>query len=110
MRYSQMNDEARKLLLDNPDEYHSWKVSFLGKTGILSYEEIAFLRQEGVDFDIDDEQASVALGELAEEGKIDLPASNIQPHGPEAATVWYVAAGAAVVSVLMRLLRRRVSQ
>lgn len=109
MRYSQMNDEARKLLLDDP-EYYPWRVRFLGKGGILSYEEIALLRQEGVDFDIDDEQASVALQELAEEGKIDLPTGSVLPHGPQAAAVWYVAAGAAVVSVLLRLLRRRVSQ
>ncbi len=109
MRYSQMSDQARKMLLDDP-EYYPWRVRFLGKGGILCYEEIAFLRQEGVDFDIDDQQASAALRELAEEGKIDLPASSIQPHGPKAATVWYVAAGAAVVSVLMRLLRRGVSE
>ncbi len=64
MLYSEMSPEQRKTLLDDPEKY-PMKVSFLDKVGILTREELAFLRENGVDFDVDDRQAAEALGEEA---------------------------------------------
>ncbi len=60
MRYSDMTADQRRVLLDDPERY-PLRVIFLGKAAILSYEELAFLRQRGVDFEIDRKQAEEAF-------------------------------------------------
>ncbi len=62
MLYSQMSREERKIVLDDPRNY-PMRVSFLNKVGILCQEEVAFLRENQVDFDVDDSQVAEVLGE-----------------------------------------------
>ncbi|MGI5861031.1 MAG: hypothetical protein ACOX6T_03130 [Myxococcales bacterium] len=50
MRHSEMNAEQRALL-DDPESY-PMRVRFLGKTGTLSFTEVQFLRENGVDFEL----------------------------------------------------------
>ena len=64
MQYSEMTPAQRGALLDDPDVY-PLRVTFLGKAAILTREEIAFLRQNGVDFDVDQNQADRILVEAA---------------------------------------------
>ncbi|MCL4464880.1 MAG: hypothetical protein M1401_01245 [Chloroflexi bacterium] len=61
MLYSQMSPAQRQALFDQPENY-PFRVSFLGKVGILSQAELDLLRQNGVDFDVDDSQAAEVLG------------------------------------------------
>lgn len=61
MLYSRMSPEQIKKLLDDPESY-PLRVEFLGKVGLLTYEELLFLRRHEVDFDVDDRQASAVLG------------------------------------------------
>lgn len=56
MLYSEMSAQQRELLLDNLDNY-PLRVSFLGKSGLLSAEGVELLRKHDVDFDLDDRQA-----------------------------------------------------
>ncbi len=70
MKYSHMTAEQKRLLLGNPQNY-PWRVTFLGKAGILSYEEIDFLQQQGVDFDLDDRQAEEILLAIGANGDLD---------------------------------------
>lgn len=65
MRYSEMSDELRVQLLDDPDNY-PFRVRFLGKEGLLSMEELLFLRDNEVDFDISDAQIEEISAELGE--------------------------------------------
>ena len=55
MRYSQMSPEQRALLFDRSENY-PLRIHFLGKTGLLSAEAVALLRQHGVEFEVDDKQ------------------------------------------------------
>ncbi len=66
MKYSEMNPAQRKLLLEDEESY-PLRVSFLGKVGILTLEQVTFLREHQVDFDVDDHQAAAVLGERAVE-------------------------------------------
>ncbi len=61
MKYSQMSPGQRKELLENPDNYPLY-VTFLNKTGLLTFEQVAFLREHDVDFDVEDRLAEVVLG------------------------------------------------
>jgi hypothetical protein len=61
MLYSCMSPEQRKILLDNPESY-PMRVCFLGKVGIMTREEMAFLLENGIDFDVDDRAAAEVLG------------------------------------------------
>ena len=61
MKYSQMSPRQRKELLENPDNYPLY-VTFLNKTGLLTFEQVAFLREHDVDFDVEDRLAEVVLG------------------------------------------------
>jgi len=72
VRYSQMSDEQRQQLLDNPEHY-PLRVSFLGKVGLLSFEEVELLRQHDVDFDVADRQVAAILEELLEKGEPPAP-------------------------------------
>jgi len=56
MRYSEMNPSERERILGNPDNY-PLKVTFLGNTSLLNFAAIDLPRSQGVDFDVDDEQA-----------------------------------------------------
>ena len=94
MRYSQMSREQRQQWLGDPQSY-PLRVSFLGKEGLLSYGEVAFLREHGVDFEVDDAQIAEIEAEQAEEGLAPAP-----PRG------WPLRLGAGLVAALL-LLRRR---
>jgi hypothetical protein len=61
MLYSQMSPAQRQTVFDRPENY-PFRVSFLGKVGILSPAAVDLLRQSGVDFDVDDAQAATLLG------------------------------------------------
>ena len=50
MRHSEMTAEQRALL-DAPESY-PMRVRFLGKTGTLTFGEVQFLREKGVDFEV----------------------------------------------------------
>lgn len=76
MRYSQLSLELR-LLLEDPENY-PLLVTFLGKRGLLTFEEIAFLRRNGVDFDIDDHQVATLL----EEQKRPRAVTPLEGEGP----------------------------
>ncbi len=65
MKYSEMNRAQRKLLED--EESYPLRVTFLGKVGILTLEQVIFLREHQVDLDVDDRQAAALLGEPAVE-------------------------------------------
>ncbi|MHB1414519.1 MAG: hypothetical protein ACYC1C_04635 [Chloroflexota bacterium] len=65
MRYSEMSDKLRVQLLDDPENY-PFRVSFLGKEGLLTMEELLFLRDNEVDFDISDNQIEAIMAELGE--------------------------------------------
>ncbi len=99
MLYSQMSPEQRKILMDDPESY-PLRIAFLGKVGILTQEEVAFLRENGVDFDVGDGQAAEALGE----GPV-LAAAARRETRP---TAWEIVLGALVALFLLlrRLLRR----
>lgn len=60
MRYAEMTPEEREKLLDDPDNY-PLPVTFLGKTGLLSFEAVELLREHEVDFDVDDRPAAEIL-------------------------------------------------
>lgn len=72
MRYSQMSDEQRQQLLDEPANY-PLKVSFLGKRGLLMPGEVELLRRHEVDFDLDDDQISEITADLIERGEVPAP-------------------------------------
>lgn len=61
MLYSCMSPEQRKTLLDDRENY-PMRVRFLGKVGIMTQEELAFLRENEIDFDVDDRGAAAVLG------------------------------------------------
>jgi hypothetical protein len=65
MRYSEMTDEQRVLLVDNPASY-PLKIRFLGKTGIVSPPVVELLRANGVDFELDPQQLAELIADLAE--------------------------------------------
>jgi hypothetical protein len=56
-----MSAEQRRHLLDDAANYPLY-VTFLDKTGLLTFEEVHFLREKGVDFDVNDKQAEEVLG------------------------------------------------
>ena len=64
MKYSEMDPVQRKLLLEDEESY-PLHLTFLGKEGILTMEQVLFLREHEVDFDVDDRQAAAVLGEQA---------------------------------------------
>lgn len=70
MLYSRMNSDKRKQIVEQSENY-PLRVSFLGKTGLLSPGEVAFLRSRGVEFDVDDSQVQDILLELAEQEETD---------------------------------------
>jgi hypothetical protein len=61
MRYSQMSPEERREVLDVPANY-PLRVTFLGKVGLLTFDQVAFLRRHGVDFAVDESQVERLLG------------------------------------------------
>jgi hypothetical protein len=65
MLYSQLSPEQQRRILDDPAHY-PLHVSFLGKAALLSFQEVAFLRRQGIDFEVHDEQVEELLEE--EEG------------------------------------------
>jgi len=96
MLYSQMSDDQRRQLLDDREMY-PWRVTFLGKTGILSYEAISLLRDSGVDFDVDDHQIAEMLEEMMEKGEMPAP--------PRGMLLGLAAAVLAGVMLLRRVIR-----
>ncbi len=65
MKHSEMSPVQRKLLLEDEESY-PLRVTFLGKVGLLTMEQVTFLREHQIDFDVDDRQAAAVLGERAE--------------------------------------------
>jgi hypothetical protein len=55
MRYSELTGDDR-CALDDPATYPRY-VRFLGKEALLGYEELRFLRDHGIDFEIGPEEA-----------------------------------------------------
>ncbi len=72
MRYSQMSEEQRHFYLDGIENY-PLRVAFLGKRGILTLEEVSFLRGKNVDFDVDDQQIEEMEAETIEKGEAPPP-------------------------------------
>ncbi|MHB1417590.1 MAG: hypothetical protein ACYC1C_20270 [Chloroflexota bacterium] len=80
MLYSEMSAQQRELLLDNLDNY-PLRVSFLGKSGLLSAEGVALLRKNNVDFDLDDRQArNIILGATVPKAPWARPAGGSEPR------------------------------
>lgn len=71
-----MSPEQRQQILDEPDNY-PLRVTFLGKTGLLTFEEAAFLRENAIDFEVDSSQIEEILAMLTEQGEVPAP-----PRGP----------------------------
>jgi hypothetical protein len=65
MRYSEMTDEQRALLIDNPANY-PLKIRFLGKTGIVSPPVVELLRANGIDFELDPQQIAELIADSTE--------------------------------------------
>ncbi len=65
MKYSEMSPVQRKLLLEDEESY-PLQVTFLGKVGILTMDQVTFLTEHQIDFDVDDRQAAAVLGEHTE--------------------------------------------
>ncbi len=63
-----MSEEQRHFFLDNPENYPV-RVAFLGKRGLLTSQELRFLRGKGVDFDVDDHQIAEMEAETLYKGK-----------------------------------------
>ena len=64
MKYSQMTAAQRKVLLEDEDNYPMY-VTFLNKIGLVTHQQVAFLIEHGVDFDVDDRLAEALFGEAA---------------------------------------------
>ncbi len=62
MRLSEIDVEQRKRLLEDPGNF-PLRVAFLGKVGILTFEEVSFLLRNGVDPDFEEAQLERVLGE-----------------------------------------------
>ena len=110
MRYSEMRDEWRHQLLDDPEIY-PLRVTFLGKTGILTMEQVSFMRKNGVDFNVDDDQLLEILEERrsygAWNGEIDENVlSGLHRTSPQRSTLFSTAAVAGGFLGLLRLIRR----
>lgn|GEM_PF-5770993 len=101
MRYSQMSEEQRHQLLDDAEHY-PLRVSFLSKQALLSQGEVAFLRRNGVDFDVDDAQIAEIQAELAEEGEAPAP-----PRGLILRGLGALAAAVVILSSVFRPARGR---
>ena len=103
MLYSQMSPEQRQALLDNPENY-PLHVRFLGKVGIVDYEQVKFLRVNGVDFDVDDRQAAEVLGDAPVREAAAGRAAQVSLLD---AVLLVGAAGMAATSSLIRRILRR---
>lgn len=93
MRYSQMSQEQRQQWLDDPQSY-PLRISFLGKEALLSRPEVSFLREQGVDFELDDAQIAEIEAEQAEAGLAPAPPGD-----------WPLRLGAGLVAALLLLKR-----
>lgn len=62
MRYSDMSEEQRRVLLEDPANY-PLRVRFMGKRGLLMPDAIVLLRQNEIDFEVDDVQIENILAE-----------------------------------------------
>ena len=60
MRFSELSPEERGVLLQEADNF-PLRVTFLGKIGLLTREELDLLQAHGVDFDVDDHQVAEIL-------------------------------------------------
>lgn len=130
MKLSKMSAHERMRLLEDEESY-PLRVRFLGKVGLLSREEVAFLVNNGVDLELDDRQVREQLGEP---GGLAAPVAEEapRPEGPygvetsaetsrtvpaevsapstessrEDARTGCVVAGAAALLTVLRLIRR----
>jgi len=99
MKYSRMSLEQRKLLLEDPESY-PLRVTFLGKTGIITEEQVAFLLENHVDFDVDDRQAAEVLGPEA------VQRAAAAEHPRRAALYLLLVLADAILVAAMSLFRR----
>ncbi|MGE5617869.1 MAG: hypothetical protein ACM3US_01280 [Sphingomonadaceae bacterium] len=118
MRLSEIDAEQRKRLLADPDNF-PLRVAFLGKVGILTFEEVSFLLRSGVDPDFDRGQVEQVLGEpvrpaleVGAEAEITTPrvVEAVVPPPPRRETYRLpsgtIALLAGAAGVLLRLVRR----
>ncbi len=81
MYYSQMTLRQRQELFEDPRHY-PLRVTFLGKTGLLSFEAVSLMVSHEVDFAVDDgqfEETMATMATMAKETTMDdYPAGSIQ--------------------------------
>lgn len=77
MRYSEMSEVQRRQILDNHENY-PLGVRFLNKAGLLTYEELDFLRRNGVDFEVSQRDVNRIEEALLDQGEApDPPRSSL---------------------------------
>lgn len=109
MRYSEMTPLQRQQLFGDPGNY-PLKVTFLNSTGLLNREAVDLLREQNVDFDVDDEQARRLLAGLepaAGEERLRAQPPVGPVFGRPSPLLMSLAAAAGLVAVLGRFLGRR---
>lgn len=117
-----MSPRQRQEILGEKENF-PLRATFLGKTGLLSFDEVDFLRQNGVDFDLDDRQLAeiaVARGDMATTAEADKQAQvaeeEQEPSGSgstgarSSARLWLVIAVVVAAWSALRALGRLFSE